>query len=397
MKKVFMCLFFLLLWPSLVWSLEVYKKDDISLSIGFWGQAWYQYVSDFDTEDENEWNDDLNDFMVRRAYFYIKGTATPWFDFFVHFAGDRLGQDEKGGFKDDDGKGLGSGLALRDGWARIKLLDDDFMVQMGRMYVPFTRNYGTTSTKSMLTLDLDWGQGGYRSGIFYPQNVGRDDSLTLWGNILEDRLQYRFMVGEGVEKDESERNPDDNLRFAGRISYNFFDREKSWFNSETYLGKKRVLALGLGLDYQEDLILSGQEEDYFAWTADIFYDQPTKNGALTCAASYIDIDNAVNGITWTHLSSGNDGQIYSAKTGYLFDKKIGPGKFQPYIHYDYFDVDESGTDDSQFYGVGLNYYLKGPANKISLEVSFMDQEDELDDTSPIQDHTMFILQTAFGF
>ncbi len=385
-----MLILIMLLCPDLVWAIEVYNKNDVSLNIGFWGQSWYQFVSDYDTDETGKWDQDLNDFMVRRAYFYVKVSATPWLDFFVHYSGDRLGQEDL----DVPSKGLGTSLALRDGWANFKLLNNDLMIQMGRMYVPFTRNYGTTSTKSLLIADLNWGQGGYRSGIFYPQDVGRDDSVVLWGNIFQDKFQYRFMFGDGVE--DSEVNPDDNLRFAGRVSFNFFDPETKWFNAGTYLGKKQVLALGFGVDYQKDLIICGEKDDYSAWTADIHYDQPINNGALTFAASFIDINNAVNPVSWTQLASGNDGQIYSAKTGYFFKQKIGPGQVQPFAHYEFIDPDESGKDGSNFYGMGLNYYLKGAANKLTMDLSFMDQEQEFDNSS-LQDHIIFTLQAAFGF
>lgn len=139
------------------------------------------------------------------------------------------------------------------------------------MYVPFTRNYGTTSTKALLTTDLDWTQGGVRGNIFYPSKVGRDDGATLWGNLFEGMFQYRFMVGEGVEN--TAQNPDDNLRFAGRMSANLFEPETGWFNQGTYLGEKQILAIGFGADYQE-LEFGTQTDDYFAWTADIHYDQP---------------------------------------------------------------------------------------------------------------------------
>ena len=155
----------------------------------------------------------------------------------------------------NSGDGLGSGLALRDGWINYKIAGDDLMVQVGRMYIPFTRNYGTTSTKSLLTADLDWGQGGLRSSIFYPSTIGRDDAITLWGNILEDKLQYRFMVGDGEENDA--KNPDDTVRFAGRLSYNVFDPETNWFNAGTYLGSKHILALGMGVDFEQDLLIAG--------------------------------------------------------------------------------------------------------------------------------------------
>ncbi|MEZ4602216.1 MAG: hypothetical protein R2861_02045 [Desulfobacterales bacterium] len=66
--------------------------------------------------------------------------------------------------------------------------------------------------------------------------MGRDDSVTFWGNVIDDKFQYRLMMGEGVE--DKVVNPDDTLRFAGRMSFNLFDPETGWFNAGTYLGKK---------------------------------------------------------------------------------------------------------------------------------------------------------------
>lgn len=63
-----------------------------------------------DTNGDGKNDDDLNDFLIRRSYFYLKGTLTPELSFFVHFAGDKLGMDE---IKDDSSKGLGSGLRDR--------------------------------------------------------------------------------------------------------------------------------------------------------------------------------------------------------------------------------------------------------------------------------------------
>ena len=368
----------LILMPALAWSLEVYKDGDKSLHVGFWGQAWYQYISGYDRNGDGEWGDDLNDFMVRRTYFNVKGTVTQELDFFVHYAGDRIGQEGL----DNSGMGLGTGLALRDAWVNYKLYGNDFMVQVGRMYIPFTRNYGTTSTKTLLTTELDWGQGGLRSGIFYPSKVGRDDSITLWGNVVEDKLQYRLMIGEGAESKTI--NPDDNLRFAGRLSFNMFDTETGWFNKGTYLGKKKILAIGGGFDFQSDLVTGGTKHNYEAYTGDVHLDLPMGDMAVTAAAAYIIIRNSVNGITWSDLTAGGDGDIITTKAGVLVAKRI-----QPFAHYDIIMPDANDTDDTTIYGVGCNYYIKGPANKLTAEWSVVDNEDYTVD--------VITVQAAFGF
>lgn len=389
LKKLALCLIFLLMFPAMVWSVEIYRDGDVSLDAGFWGQAWYQYVQNYDTDGGGEYNDSLNDFMTRRAYFYVKGELTPWFGFFVHYAGDKLGMDDV----DNPSEGLGSGLALRDGWVTVKLWDDAAKLQLGRMYVPLTRNYGTTSTKTLLTTDLDWTQGGLRGKIFYPSKVGRDDGACLWGNVMNDMVQYRLMVSEGVE---DAKNPDDNLRFVGRVSVNLLETEKGWFNQGTYLGKKEVLAIGLGGDYQANLKFGTEERDYSAWTVDLFYDQPMGGGALTVEAAYIDISHTPSGVGWTQCGVGDDLNIISAKLGYLFPGTVGPGQIQPFAHHEYVKVDEEGADDTRIYGAGLNYFIKGHANKVSLDVMYMDQEEEIG-TSSIQDRVLFTLQLAAGF
>lgn len=395
LRKFLLLLMGLVLLPSMAWSFELYRDGDISLSVGYWAQAWYQYVSDYDTDEDDDPDDCLHDFMIRRSYFSIKGTATSELSFFVHFASDKIGQKDV----DDSGLGLGSGIAVRDAWATYKVFGNDLMVQAGRMYIPFTRNYGTTSTKALLTTELDWGQAGIRSGIFYPSKVGRDDGVTIWGNVFQDKLQYRLMAGEGMEdykkddpatpeKNEAYGNPDDKLRFAGRISYNLLEPETTWFNKGTSLGKKSVLAIGAGFDYQPDLVWGDREDDYEAYTIDIHLDLPLDAGtAITADVSYINIDNSANGIADSDLSAGEDGNMITGQLGYLFAERI-----QPFGHIEAILPEASGTDDTMVYGLGCNYYIKGLANKLTAEWTIVDS-----DSHSVEDKNIITVQAAFGF
>jgi hypothetical protein len=398
-RKIVTLVFSLLLLPGLVGAAEVYRDGDKSLSLGWWGQGWYQYIEDGKISSPGAYKD-LNDFQFRRSYFYIDGTVTPWFSFFAHLAGDRLGQEGL----DNSSNGLGSGYAFRDGWVNIKL-HEAFMVQLGRMYVPFTRNYGTTSTKALLTTDLDFTQGGVRGGIFYPSRVGRDDGVTLWGNIAGGLLQYRLMAGDGSS------NSDDDLRYAGRLSLSLWDPETGWFNQGTYLGKKKVLSLGVGGDCQKDL---NGEQDYSAWTADVHLDLPMGGGsALTVEAAYIDINNSANSVAlgdtdaldrttragYTDLHAGDDAAITSLMAGYLLPGNIGPGQLMPFVHGEYVrveDPDDTTVDreDTRIYGFGANYYILGHANKVSIDCSWVDQ---INEKPGLEDHFILTFQLAAGF
>jgi len=290
---------------------------------------------------------------------------------------------------DKPGIGLGSGVAWRDLWITLNL-DEAFKIQMGRMYVPLTRNYGTTSTKAMLTMDLPFLQGGSRGGIFYAQKVGRDDSVTLWGNPFDGKLQYRFMISEGVEGDN---NPEDNLRFVGRLSLSLLEPETAWFNKGTYLGKKKVLSLGLGFQSQDDLTLGGVEgEDNQVWTADVFFDHPVGEGAVTFEAAYIDIDNCTETQPqmYTDLAAGDDAENWYINAGYLFPGTLGIGQVQPYIRYETVDVDEKNETD--FWSGGVNYYMKGHNCKLTADYMHVDPDNDEKDERDI-----FTLQFCIGF
>jgi hypothetical protein len=353
--------------------------DNANLEAGIWAQTWYQWVEDGKVTSSG--TEDLNDFLIRRAYLYLKGDVTDSVSFFTHLATDKAGMDKSAsrGPVDDD-------VEWRDLWMTFNFCPA-FMVQAGRMYIPLTRNYGTTSTKAMLTTDLPFLQGGSRGSILYTSKTGRDDGVTLWGNPMDGLLQYRFMVSEGVESSD---NPDDNLRFVGRVSLSLLEPETGWFNKGTYLGKKKVLSLGLGFDSQEDIdpgtpLVPGDDDDNQIWTADVFYDHPLGDGAITAEAAYIDIEHCTTTHSWVGMSPGDDAENWYVQAGYLF-----PFHLQPYVRYETVDVDKK--DETDILSVGANYYLKGHNCKISADYTNVDP-----DASGLDDHDIITVQFAVGF
>ncbi len=388
--KMVIVLFFVCGMVSPCWAgIKMEINEQTRGEIGIWMQAMYQWVEDGKINGSKY--EDLNDFMIRRAYMYLKGDVTKYVSFFTHLASDKVGMETpSGGTLDKSGIGLGSGVAWRDLWITLNL-DEALKIQMGRMYVPLTRNYGTTSTKCMLTADLPFLQGGSRGGIFYAQKVGRDDGLTLWGNPLDGLLQYRFMISEGVE--DNAKNPEDNLRFVGRLSLSLIEPETSWFNKGTYLGKKKVLSLGFGMDSQDDLTLGGREDqDNTVWTVDAFFDYPVGEGAVTVEAAYIDIDNCTQGKPnfYHDLEAGDDAENWYINAGYLLPGSIGPGRFQPYIRYETVDVDKKNQTD--FLSGGFNYYLKAHNCKLTADYMHVDPDNPEKD-----DRDIFTFQITVGF
>ena len=326
------------------------------LAIGFWTQAWYQHV------ENGKGNSNLKDFMLRRAYLSLSGQPLEYLSFFSHIAVDRLGQEGL----DNPSMGLGTGLTFRDLWITLDL-GEGFKIQAGRMYVPLTRNYGTTSTKSLLTTDLSFMQGGIRGGIFYTSKVGRDDGVTFWGNPLDGKLQYRFMVSEGMEGDG---NPEDNLRYVSRLVVNLLEPETGWFNQGTYLGQKKVFSLGAAFDSQKNLTLNGQSNlDNFIWTVDAFFDHPAGEGAVTAESAYIHIKNSTQANSFAQLAPSDNAGLFYIQAGYYFNNPVAVGNVQPYFRYETVSIEQ--VKDTSFLSGGLNYYVTGHNAKASLDYTII--------------------------
>lgn len=88
-------------------AVELKIADGAIVNVGLRVQTWAQW-----TEHGAADGSDKADFSARRVYFYAGGKISPAVAYFAHIAGDRLGQDGV----DTPSLGLGTGLALRDGW-----------------------------------------------------------------------------------------------------------------------------------------------------------------------------------------------------------------------------------------------------------------------------------------
>jgi hypothetical protein len=306
-------------------------------------QGWYQSVNEKDAPH-------VNDFMVRRAYLYLEGQAAPGLTFFTHIAGDRLGQEGV----DTPGSGLGTGFSLRDGWIAYSPFEE-LKIQAGRMYIPFTRAFGTESTFTLLTLDLPITQGGVRAKGFFPSNVGRDDGVTVWGNLAKGLVQYRVGVFDGQQgKQNAQKNP----RTSARISLSPLEHEDRWFNKGNYLGAKKVLSFGVGFDRQADMQWADGRPiaDYSAWTADAFFDHPVGRSAVNFEWAYAGIKNS---------QELGDAKTWYAQGGWLMPPVAKGFRLQPYVKYE--SIYRNTAADTQFASAGVNVLFKQHDIKLTME------------------------------
>lgn len=211
--------------------------------------------------------------------------------------------------------------------------------------------------------------GGYWSGIasrygFNGGYIGRDDGVAAVGTLMGGRLAYSFGAFEGntafkiAPVTVGPRTGSDGLMYAGRVQYDFWDLEPGYYGTGNYLGGKDILAIGIAGRAQKNGAFSAiQTGDYSSYSVDFLLEKKGVGpGALSIEAAGYDYDT--DGV---FLSE--QGTAYSAGIGYIFNQKVGWGKFQPFARYQKFNPDTN--TDIKKYDVGVNYIIDGYNAQIS--------------------------------
>ena len=278
--------------------------------------------------------------------------------------------------------------------------NDKFNLRAGLTKDPLVREH---NVGCFFPLSLD------RSLFVYTSipRVSRDYGVVLWGNFLDQRMQYKVSAMEGID---SANQVSSSLRYTGRLHYSFWEPENLPLYFSTYLGTKKVLTVGAGYQFETDAAYGNQtlstlEKDYQAWTLDLFAEYPTTSaGTFTFGAAYLesDFDDAYLGADPSAASIGIDGQKngYYFKAGYLLPNKIGPGQVQFFGRYENWSfADLGGVQDQEidWYSLGVNYYLNGQDMRLTFEYAINDFDREVVSDPATADFDTATLMFQFRF
>jgi hypothetical protein len=230
------------------------------------------------------------------------------------------------------GKNIAPAVIVQDAFATFKAVNA-FSVDAGLMFVPFSRN-SVQSAATLLPIDY----GAYTFSDSGPEqgSTGRDTGFQARGYLVSNRLEYRIGAFQGARNARSSNA----FRYVGRAQYNFFDTETGFFYTGTYLGKKRVLAVGGSFQAQSD---------YHAYDADVFFDHPVGRGAVTAQFDYNYFDA---GGTLTTLPKQND---FLVEAGYL----ITALKLTPVLQLVRRNIDGRTAGDEMRTSIGANCWWAG--------------------------------------
>ncbi|HYA39433.1 MAG TPA: selenite/tellurite reduction operon porin ExtI [Candidatus Methylomirabilis sp.] len=226
----------------------------------------------------------------------------------------------------------------------------------------------------------------------------RDDGWAMWGNLANGKFQYRVMVADGRQGDEVAKSTP---RLTARVHWSLLDPETDYGYLGTYLGTRKVLTFGLAYDYQADVAFANfpartDSVDYKAWTADVFYEYPTKTGTYTFSSAYFNYDtqNAVNANPDPDFPVTAQLKAYYVKGGYLLPRKVGIGRLQPYFRFEKSDYGvNTGLFDQTWKGAGFNYYFDGQNLKLTFEFAKIEFDKQDPTNASLRDYN----QATAGF
>lgn len=319
-----------LLFNSTFVNAQVVVKvnDNINFRMGTLIQAWLDEAQDATTRGY------VANLYLRRTRFVLGGQIAPNVTFFFQTDNPNLGKAPKA---------LGAGRVLLDAWGEWKIRDE-FMLDAGEFIIPLNRILLDAGSRR-LTLDIS-PTATVATGALTQSNGNRDTGFEAKGYLIDGgRLEYRAALFSGV-RDTASRNP---FRKTGYLQYSFWEKERGYTYPETNLGKKKILAIATGYDWQKD---------YKAYSATLTAQVPMAGNEFAAVIQAVHYDG---GTFLKTIPRQND---FVAEFGYY----LAPLKIQPYVKFEeqkFATTVSAATTNQTREGVGANYYISGQNLKIT--------------------------------
>jgi len=302
-------------------QIEIKVNENVNFKLGVLGQFQGDWLEDpaADATTQNV--------FIRRFRLMFGGQVARNVSFFAETDVPNLGKVLA------TGKNISPGVVMQDAYGEFRPRDE-FMLDAGLMFVPFSRN----SIQSAATLlPIDYGANTFNQSAATQSLVERDTGFQARGYLLASRLEYRVGAFQGARDASSLRS----LRSAGRVQFQFLEPEATgFFYTGTYLGTKKVLAVGAAFDTQSD---------YTAYAADAFLDHPLGPGAITAQFDYNRFDGDV---TFQTLPKQD---VVLVELGYL----VKPWRVTPVFQLTRRNLVNTHVGDQTQWSVGANYWWAG--------------------------------------
>ena len=346
-------------YPHMGKTHEIMVGPDTWFRFGVQAQLWINYQQSPTRVDDSDGGYAFDE-LLRRARFIVAAQLVKNVSAFILFDSPNLGRTTVTGSGDTLAVSKNFSPAIvQDAFAELKVAGDAFMIEGGLMVLPFSYN-GLQSTTSYRVLDVS-STAAVLAGA--ATSAFRDVGLQFKGYLLDSKLEYRVGAFSGLRQgpdgaDPAGHNPP---RVAGRLHYQFFDVEKGYVYSGHTFGKRKLLGVGAGFDFQKPGEIGGASATaHKAFSAGVFGAWPLAGAAspeggdeLAFLGEFYRYDG---GTAFAAIPKQND---VNAEVAY-YNKGMRTSFFGRFEMQKFADdaVGQSGPAGNKlWFGAGLKYYV----------------------------------------
>ncbi len=344
-------------------------SEIFSFRPGFLIQLWAQAAQDPVPKADGSDGDFSKNIYIRRARFFFGGGIGKSLSYFVLMETNNLGLATAQA--DGSVSKNFTNFTVEDAFFDLKL-NKHLSFQGGLQLTPFTRNI-LQSTTTYWEIDIASVSATYLNAL--QTSLVRDTGLQVKVNGLDNKFEFRGMVGQGVRlSDGPGRVPGKNdPRLTAYAQYNFFEPEAGYVFNGQYFGRKKVAGVALGLDYQK----TGDANPYWATSATLY-------GAIPIGGADPKNGNDEFGGQVEYLHFHN-GRIPAAQLGRQDAVLVEVGyynkaaKLLVFGKYEgrFFNGDDFlapgvplDIQDNRVYGGGVKYFLAESAANLTLQYNY---------------------------
>jgi hypothetical protein len=334
-------------------------NDSISVRVGFLSQMWIDF-----NQNVRQDSSFAQSIFLRRIRFLVGGQVGSHLNFFFETDAPNLGRTTAG-----VAKSLGNKMIIQDAYVEVKPgTSNAFLLVAGLQLIPLCRN---CLESAVTLLPIDYSSYSFLQGgpALTNTSVGRDVGLQAKGYLYSNKVEYRAGIFSGARLANGAGvvTSSNSLRGAGRIQVQLLEAEAPTYSyAGTYLGKRKILALGGGIDAQSS---------YKAWAADAFLSYPFGNNGITAQANFIRYDGDAFFPSTATVAGLPKQNTFEVEAGYhLTDAKITPfAKFEMRNVDDAFNTNAANLDEHRFqlggtyYWVGHNLNVKAAYTRGTLD------------------------------
>ena len=322
--------------PAAAQSQAVIKvNDSVSVKIGFLSQIW----GDFNQNVRQDTSFSQSIFL-RRIRLLVGAQIGSRVNVFFETDAPNLGRTTASA---TGGKALGSQVIVQDAYVEIKPgATNAFLLTAGLQLIPLCRN---CLESAVTLLPIDYGSYSFLQSGPSGSSVGRDVGFQAKGYLYDNKVEYRAGIFSGARQANGAGvfTSSNSLRGAGRIQVQLLEAEAPTYSyAGTYFGKRKVLALGAGVDAQ------GR---YKAFAGDAFLSYPMGNNGVTAQTNFIHYDGD------TFFLGVPKQNTFEIEGGY----HISDAKFTPFAKFERrsYDTKTVAFQDENRFQLGGTYYMAG--------------------------------------